>query len=141
MSTPDSPRTVQIITRGEYAKIVREAEEDQGTQPRKYLVATDLSDESTHALEWAIGTVLRDGDTLLAIYCVDEETSILTTDSSLIPDDPKLMKEQAALINVVTNSKATTPPAAPTSTVPYRPSPLGQGEDSSISPSPAPLES
>jgi len=38
-----------------------------------YLVATDLSDESAYALEWTIGTVLRDGDTLLAVYAVDEE--------------------------------------------------------------------
>jgi hypothetical protein len=38
-----------------------------------YLVATDLSDEAAYALEWTIGTVLRDGDTLLAVYAVDEE--------------------------------------------------------------------
>ena len=134
MSTADSPRTVQIITRGEYAKIVREGEEDHAEQPRKYLVATDLSDESTHALEWAIGTVLRDGDTLLAIYCVDEETSILTAEATSIPDDPKSMKEHAAAINVVTNSKVT---PGPTSTI--RSSAIGYGpEASGASPSPAP---
>lgn len=38
-----------------------------------YLVATDLSSEAEYALEWTIGTVLRDGDTLLAVYAVDEE--------------------------------------------------------------------
>ncbi|KAF3123130.1 hypothetical protein TWF569_000817 [Orbilia oligospora] len=41
---------------------------------RSYLVATDLSAEAAHALEWTIGTVLRDGDKLLAIYAIDEET-------------------------------------------------------------------
>ena len=134
MSSADSPRTVQIITRGEYARIVREGEEDHAYQPRKYLVATDLSDESTHALEWAIGTVLRDGDTLLAIYCVDEETSILTAEAGSIPDDPKSMKEHAAAINVVTSSKVT---PGPTSTI--RSSAIGHGpEASGASPSPAP---
>jgi nucleotide-binding universal stress UspA family protein len=75
MDMPEAQRTIQIITRGEWLTLVKEAEEEH-RPPRKYLVATDLSEESAHALEWAIGTVLRDGDTLLAIYCVDEETGI-----------------------------------------------------------------
>ncbi|KAK4249580.1 hypothetical protein C7999DRAFT_39403 [Corynascus novoguineensis] len=104
MDTPEAHRTIQIITRGEYSKLVQEAEEEH-RPPRKYLVATDLSDESTHALEWAIGTVLRDGDTLLAIYCVDEETGIGASDSGQVPDDPRAMKEQAAAINTVAASK------------------------------------
>ena len=50
----------------------REAEE--GTRRlRTYLVATDLSSEAAYALEWTIGTVLRDGDTLLAVYAISEE--------------------------------------------------------------------
>ncbi|AEO59046.1 hypothetical protein MYCTH_2306961 [Thermothelomyces thermophilus ATCC 42464] len=104
METPEAHRTIQIITRGEYSKLVQEAEEEH-RPPRKYLVATDLSDESTHALEWAIGTVLRDGDTLLAIYCVDEETGIGASDNAQVPDEPKAMKEQAAAINTVASSK------------------------------------
>lgn len=88
MNTPESQRTIQIITRGEYSKLVQEAE-DEHRKPRKYLVATDLSDESTHALEWAIGTVLRDGDTLVAIYCVDEESGIYPDESSSVPDENK----------------------------------------------------
>ncbi|KAK4126887.1 adenine nucleotide alpha hydrolases-like protein [Parathielavia appendiculata] len=103
MDTPEAHRTIQIITRGEYAKLVQDAEEEHRS-PRKYLVATDLSEESTHALEWAIGTVLRDGDTLLAIYCVDEETGIGAGDNAQVPDEPRAMKEQAAAINTVTAS-------------------------------------
>ena len=71
MSDPGGSRTMRMIYRGEYLKIVQEAGEDQHLN--RYLVATDLSDESTHALEWAIGTVLRDGDTLYATYCIDED--------------------------------------------------------------------
>ncbi|KAL2162215.1 hypothetical protein VTH06DRAFT_7128 [Thermothelomyces fergusii] len=104
MDTPEAHRTIQIITRGEYSKLVQEAEEEH-RPPRKYLVATDLSDESTHALEWAIGTVLRDGDTLLAIYCVDEETGIGASDNAQVPDEPKAMREQAAALNTIASSK------------------------------------
>jgi nucleotide-binding universal stress UspA family protein len=103
MDTPEAHRTIQIITRGEYAKLVQDAEEEH-RPPRKYLVATDLSEESTHALEWAIGTVLRDGDTLLAIYCVDEETGIGAGDNAQVPDEPRAMREQAAAINTVAAS-------------------------------------
>lgn len=33
-----------------------------GRRPRKYIVGSDLSEESRYAVEWGIGTVLRDGD-------------------------------------------------------------------------------
>ncbi|KAG6033857.1 hypothetical protein E4U40_004802 [Claviceps sp. LM458 group G5] len=112
LSAPDSHRSIRIIYRGDYNKIAQAAEEDN-QRLRKYLVATDLSDESTHALEWAIGTVLRDGDTLIAIYCVDEETGIVTGDGSLIPDEPKAMREQAAAINTVANAKGYSAPVSP----------------------------
>lgn len=52
---------------------MQEEAEEGLRRPRLYLVATDLSDEAVHALEWTIGTILRDGDTMLAIYAVDEE--------------------------------------------------------------------
>ena len=105
ISTVEAHRAVRIVYRGEYNKIAQHAEEEH-RRLRKYLVATDLSDESTHALEWAIGTVLRDGDTLIAIYCVDEETGIVTGDGAAVPDDPRAMKEQAAAINSMTTSKS-----------------------------------
>ncbi|KAI0142704.1 adenine nucleotide alpha hydrolases-like protein [Xylariaceae sp. FL1272] len=103
ISAPEVHRSIRLIYRGEYSKIQREAEEEH-RRLRKYLVATDLSDESTHALEWAIGTVLRDGDTLIAMYCLDEESSGSIDAGSLVPDDPKAMKEQAAAINAMTKA-------------------------------------
>ncbi|KAI5464681.1 hypothetical protein BGZ63DRAFT_350051 [Mariannaea sp. PMI_226] len=110
MTSPEYHRAIRIIYRGEYTKIAQQAEEEHHTL-RKYLCATDLSDESTHALEWAIGTVLRDGDTLFAIYCVDEEAGIYG-DNALVPDDPKAMREQAAALNTVANSKGQAPTMA-----------------------------
>ncbi|TWU77714.1 hypothetical protein ED733_008437 [Metarhizium rileyi] len=112
LTAPDTHRSIRIIYRGNYHKTVQTADEEK-QRVRKYLVATDLSDESTHALEWAIGTVLRDGDTLIAIYCVDEETGIVTGEGSLVPDDPKAMREQAAAINTVTNAKGMPAPVTP----------------------------
>ena len=38
--------------------------ESSGRRKRSYIVASDLSDESRYAIEWGIGTVLRDGDEL-----------------------------------------------------------------------------
>lgn len=108
ISNPEVHRSVRILYRGEYTKIYQHAIEEH-RRLRKYLVAMDLSDESTHALEWAIGTVLRDGDTLIAFYCMDEEASGSVDPGSLVPDDPKSMREQAAAINAMT--KSAKPPA------------------------------
>ncbi|KAK6956584.1 hypothetical protein Daesc_001862 [Daldinia eschscholtzii] len=100
LSTPEVHRSLRILYRGEFNRIQREAE-DEHRRLRKYLVATDLSDESTHALEWAVGTVLRDGDTLIAMYCMDEESSGSVDASNMVPDEPKAMKEQAIAISAI----------------------------------------
>lgn len=68
-------RAIRTIIRGDYPRLQQEANEGLHRQ-RKYLVATDLSDESVYALEWTIGTILRDGDTLFAFYAIDEETNV-----------------------------------------------------------------
>jgi len=141
MSHSECHRAIRIIYRGEYSNILQDAE-DNHRRLRKYLVATDMSDESTHALEWAIGTVLRDGDTLVAIYCVDEETGIVSGDNQLVPDDPKAMREQAVALNAVASGKA--PPAATSSlfTVQHQPGPLARAMNlGHASSSPAPPSS
>lgn len=72
-SDPDVNRSVRVIYRGDFTKVVSTAVEEHKTL-RKYLVATDMSEHSQHALEWAVGTVLRDGDTLVVVRCLDEES-------------------------------------------------------------------
>ena len=42
--------------------------EMNGRRPRRYIVASDLSDESRYAVEWGVGTVLRDGDEMYVYY-------------------------------------------------------------------------
>uniref|UniRef100_A0A093VQB0 UspA domain-containing protein n=1 Tax=Talaromyces marneffei PM1 TaxID=1077442 RepID=A0A093VQB0_TALMA len=67
-------RAIRTIIRGDFPRLQQEAEEGLRRQ-RKYLVATDLSEESVYALEWTIGTILRDGDTLFAVYAVADENA------------------------------------------------------------------
>jgi len=99
-SYPEVGRCVRTLYRGDFTKTQQEAQDDQ-RRVRKYLVATDLSDEAAHALEWTIGTVLRDGDTLLSIYCVDEETSIRPEAAAT---EDQISVGQAATITATTNT-------------------------------------
>ena len=46
------------LTQGDPERALRET----GRRSRRYVVASDLSDESRYAVEWGIGTVLKDGD-------------------------------------------------------------------------------
>ena len=72
-STPETKPLVRTILHGKYESIVKEAEEGS-KWVRMYLVATDLSGEAQHALEWTIGMVLGGGDTLMAICAIDQDT-------------------------------------------------------------------
>ena len=69
-SDAQKARCIRQVLRGAYQSLAEEAKQGLRRQ-RMYLVATDLSEEAAYALEWTIGTVLKDGDTLFAIYCAD----------------------------------------------------------------------
>lgn len=43
---------------------------------RTYMVLSDLSDESRYATEWGIGTVIRDGDELIIVTVVENESKV-----------------------------------------------------------------
>lgn len=51
---------------------------------RRYVVASDLSEESRYAVEWGIGTVLRDGDEMIVVNVQETENKLdeVTTDKS-----------------------------------------------------------
>ncbi|RMZ85635.1 hypothetical protein DV737_g580, partial [Chaetothyriales sp. CBS 132003] len=76
LDTKVTDRHVRMIIRGDWAHIHAEAE-SHGKTVRTYLACTDLSQEATYALEWTVGTIMRDGDTLLAIYTIEDETTEL----------------------------------------------------------------
>lgn len=105
ISATQTSRSVRTLYRGNFLDIQDEAHEHQ-RRVRKYLVATDLSEEAAHALEWTIGTVLRDGDTLLAIYCVDEDIGVSSPDLTNVDGQ---LREQAAAVAASTRASATTP--------------------------------
>ncbi|KAG7443093.1 uncharacterized protein BT62DRAFT_954022 [Guyanagaster necrorhizus] len=47
-----------------------------GRAPKRYVVASDMSEESRYALEWGIGTVIRDGDEMLIVTVVESESKV-----------------------------------------------------------------
>jgi hypothetical protein len=50
-------------------------EDKVGTRKsRQYVVASDLSQESRYAVEWGIGTVLRDGDEMLIVTVIESDS-------------------------------------------------------------------
>ncbi|KAJ6160816.1 hypothetical protein N7470_004212 [Penicillium chermesinum] len=79
-------RSIRTIIRGDFAAIQAEGDEGRRRQ-RKYVLATDLSEESVYALEWAIGTVLRDGDTLYCIHAMHEDHN--ASSSSKLAREPR----------------------------------------------------
>lgn len=134
-TTTETQRSVRTMFRGDFTKMQNEAEDDQ-RRVRKYLVATDLSEEATHALEWTVGTVLRDGDTLLAIYCVDEETGITYEGGTASDDATPSMEKQAA--SIAASTKALPAALANLTTMStHIPSPLGGTPRTGMSASPA----
>lgn len=74
LDTSVSNRTIRTILRGNWPAMEEEVKQER-RRARLYIVATDLSDEALYALEWTIGTILRDGDTMIAIYAIDEEAA------------------------------------------------------------------
>ncbi|KAJ7254401.1 hypothetical protein B0H12DRAFT_1115366 [Mycena haematopus] len=45
----------------------------RGDKRKRYIVASDLSEESRYAVEWGIGTVIRDGDEMMIVNIMENE--------------------------------------------------------------------
>ncbi|OCH91239.1 hypothetical protein OBBRIDRAFT_729154 [Obba rivulosa] len=65
-------RCTITVTHGYPARIL----EETGRRNKRYVLASDLSDESRYALEWGIGTVLRDGDEVLIVSVIENESKV-----------------------------------------------------------------
>ncbi|PUU77123.1 hypothetical protein B9Z19DRAFT_1128747 [Tuber borchii] len=59
--------------------------EEGNKRVRNSLVAKNLSGEAPHALEWTIEMVLRDSDTLMVIYAINQNT--VEDGGKIFPDD------------------------------------------------------
>ncbi|KAF9267485.1 hypothetical protein L218DRAFT_920410 [Marasmius fiardii PR-910] len=53
-----------------------EGKVEGGRKKKMYVVASDLSEESRYAVEWGIGTVLRDGDEMLIVTVVENDARV-----------------------------------------------------------------
>lgn len=116
ISTPETQRVVRTILRGDYDDIFREADEGN-RRVRKYLVATDLSAEAQHALEWTIGTILRDGDTLMAIYAIDQDT--VEDGGRIVFDDIDMSTQAAAVGSSLAPATGTNTPGSVSPRTPF----------------------
>ncbi|KAI2794678.1 hypothetical protein POX_a01279 [Penicillium oxalicum] len=87
-------RSIRTIVRGEFDEIQQEAAEGRRRQ-RKYLVATDLSQESEYALEWTIGGLLRPGDTMYAIFAIHEDAN---AGAVQVGEGAKAMQDAVAVV-------------------------------------------
>ncbi|KAF3480547.1 universal stress protein family domain protein [Arthroderma uncinatum] len=111
-------RVIRTIVRGDFTKMQEEAE--QGLRrARSYLVATDLSEESVYALEWTIGTILRDGDTMYAIYAIDEEGGSSKPSETDLPSVMPISDGFKAILDIAATIHSQT---AGSARIPTRPS-------------------
>ncbi|CDO71486.1 hypothetical protein BN946_scf184909.g80, partial [Trametes cinnabarina] len=70
------------VTHGDPERVRQET----GKLGKRYVLASDLSEESRYALEWGIGTVLRDGDELIIITVVENESKSTLSVDPVIPN-------------------------------------------------------
>jgi len=82
-------RCTMTITQGD-----PDAKAAAGAKRRRYVVASDLSEESRYALEWAIGTVLRDGDEMLVVNVVENDNKVDPATYSAGDRSSKLRNQQ-----------------------------------------------
>ncbi|PWN29432.1 hypothetical protein BDZ90DRAFT_230302 [Jaminaea rosea] len=77
-------RCTITLVHGEYEKAVeaRRSGSGEGRNPRRWVVASDGSEESSYAIEWTIGTVLRDGDETLIVSVMETSEKL---DGSHLP--------------------------------------------------------
>lgn len=50
--------------------------DESGKRMRRYVVLSDLSEESRYAVQWAVGTVARDGDEIFLISVMEDESKV-----------------------------------------------------------------
>lgn len=79
-SNLSSKRMIRTMTRGENIPSLTDPD---AKRPKTFVLGTDLSPESAHALEWTIGTVLRDTNVLYVVCAFEDE--IANGTSSVTP--------------------------------------------------------
>jgi hypothetical protein len=98
-------RSIRTIVRGDYTNLPEYTDSGRRRR-RKYMVATDLSEESVYALEWTIGTILRDGDTMFAVCAIYDESASSAAQNG---DGAKAMQDVAAVVGSQTEETTLKP--------------------------------
>ncbi|TIB69040.1 hypothetical protein E3Q24_03482 [Wallemia mellicola] len=85
---------------------IRQGDPDQALitnnrRRKRYILASDLSHESKYAVEWAIGTVLRDGDELFIATVQETDTKLDGRDGKKA-DKTKSQRERAVFSQYLT---------------------------------------
>lgn len=96
-SIPGSTRIVRTISRGN----CNDAITDPTKRPKTFVLGTDLSPEATHALEWTVGTVLRDTNVLYIVCAYEDE--LLSGPSSTVSHESQEEDRQAAMKQLTTH--------------------------------------
>jgi len=78
------------LTNGDPLKTIREQERT----PRRYVVASDLSLESKYAVEWCVGTVMRDGDEVVLVTVAEAENKLDPPAGTTVDRVNKLRNQQ-----------------------------------------------
>lgn len=85
-----SKRMVRTMSRGEN---IPSLTDPNVKRPKTFLLGSDLSPESAHALEWTIGTVLRDSNVLYVVCAFEDE--VLNGTANLTPQQQEDERMQA----------------------------------------------
>lgn len=68
-------------------------------QPKSYLCCSDFSKESTYALEWAVGTIMREGDSLRLIHILETDSKFDSpSDKAHTAENQKIRRVHALLL-------------------------------------------
>lgn len=79
-------RCLETLLRGNFRAL--QEEESEGTiSLRSYFLAANLKEEALYAITYTIGTVLRDGDTLMIMYAMQKDSKSSRSDNDIESSD------------------------------------------------------
>lgn len=98
-SSEEAGRLICSVQRADYGRIHATAK-----RTRQYLVSVDLSPQAKYALEWTIGTVMRDGDLCRVVHALDyDEKEDKSTAQQLRDERVASLEDIAIDVNLFLN--------------------------------------
>ncbi|BGP47130.1 hypothetical protein JCM10450v2_002982 [Rhodotorula kratochvilovae] len=97
-------RCTVTIVQGEPDRVLEES--GGRKERRRYLVASDLSEESIYAIQWAIGTVIREGDECIIVSVMETDTKLDADDNQKQSKIANQRERQAAALQLARSATA-----------------------------------